>query len=438
MDIPDLVQRTLGDEEVTAGVSLGDEDAVCLTPTRSLVYKGDGLLSDEQVEEFPHDVERIAVSEGRRKTKFVFEYIGGTRSFTVPSDRDEDVLEAVMEGVLRVASVIDDGEELVSVYRFSELTLIVAESRLVKLIGEQVWNDDYEVYTYDDVTGLKFERASVATSVVVSIEGRPQRVKVPNDRAPVVRQTIEQALCAYYDVATVEELNQLVGRDEPDADDEDGALDFGSGIDPLVTDDDSEVDEYTEGTLREITAGSDDDATTPEDDAGTADAGVGAANAGADAAETERDRDTAGESGNDSGRDSVDTPEGTDTASTAAADADGTTDSGSRQVEPSATGSPSHEPESDEGDEDSGPVAPETAGAGVDDTGSDGREDAPAGASASETAVGVEGVEPASREDLATVADRLEELTEAVDRQNELLKRQHRAIKQLADEIQAE
>ncbi|PSP31433.1 hypothetical protein BRC64_10180 [Halobacteriales archaeon QH_10_67_22] len=380
MDIPDLVQRTLGDEEVTAGVSLGDEDAVCLTPTRSLVYKGDGLLSDEQVEEFPHDVERIAVSEGRRKTKFVFEYIGGTRSFTVPSDRDEDVLEAVMEGVLRVASVIDDGEELVSVYRFSELTLIVAESRLVKLIGEQVWNDDHEVYAYDDVTGLEFERASVATSVVVSIEGRPQRVKVPNDRAPVVRQTIEQALCAYYDVATVEELNQLVGRDEPDADDEDGALDFGSGIDPLVTDDDSEVDEYTEGTLREITAGSDDDATTSEDDAGTADAGAGAANAGTDAAETE----------------------------------------------------------SDEGDEDSGPVAPETAGAGVDDTGSDGREDAPAGASASETAVGVEGVEPASREDLATVADRLEELTEAVDRQNELLKRQHRAIKQLADEIQAE
>ena len=127
MDIPDLVQRTVGDEEIQAGVSLGDEDAVCLTPTRTIVYNGDGLLSDEQVEEFSHDVEQIAVSEGRRKTKFVLGYIEGTESFTVPSNRGDKVLELLLEGVLRLEGVIDERESVVGVYRFSELVLVACE-----------------------------------------------------------------------------------------------------------------------------------------------------------------------------------------------------------------------------------------------------------------------------------------------------------------------
>jgi hypothetical protein len=269
MDIPDLVRQALGDEEIQAGVSLGDEDAVCLTPTRTLVYNGEGLLSDEQVEEFPHDAERIAVSEGRRKTKFLLEYIEGTRSFTVPSNRDEKVLELLLEGVLRVAEVIDQRESLVGVYRFSELTLIVSEGRLIKLIGEQVWNDDYEVYPYDEVTRLDFERASVATSIVVSVGGRPQRIKVPNDNAPIVRQTIEKALFNYYDVASLEELNDIVDDAEggsdgvPDADGADSDIDFGSDIDPLVTDEEP-LDEHTEDALEDISTGSEESNATAD------------------------------------------------------------------------------------------------------------------------------------------------------------------------------
>ena len=59
MDIPDLVQRALGGEEIQAGVSLGDEDAVCFTPTRALVYKGEGLISDEGVEEFGFPLKNV-------------------------------------------------------------------------------------------------------------------------------------------------------------------------------------------------------------------------------------------------------------------------------------------------------------------------------------------------------------------------------------------
>jgi len=32
MDVPDLVRQSLGDEEIQAGVSLGDDDAICFTP----------------------------------------------------------------------------------------------------------------------------------------------------------------------------------------------------------------------------------------------------------------------------------------------------------------------------------------------------------------------------------------------------------------------
>ncbi|WP_436909812.1 DUF7115 domain-containing protein [Halosimplex marinum] len=243
MDIPDLVEGALDGEEIQAGVSLGDEDAVCLTPTRTLVYRGEGLLSDEAVEEYSHDIEQLAVSEGRRKTKFTMQYIDGTESFTVPANRGEKVLELFLEGVLKLDGVIEARESLAGVYRFSELTLIIAEGRLIKHIGSQVWSEDYEVYAYDDVTGLEFERASVATSIALSVDGRPQRIKVPNDKAPVVRQTLEGALFNYYDVTNVEELNRVVGGEDADAGGVDAAADesgdgfsFGDDFDPLVSD----------------------------------------------------------------------------------------------------------------------------------------------------------------------------------------------------------
>lgn len=490
MDIPDLVQQTLGDEEIQAGVSLGDEDAVCLTPTRTLVYTADGLLSDEQVEEFSHDVDRIDVSEGRRKTKFRLEYFDGTRSFTVPANRDEKVLELLLEGVLRVEEVIGERESLVGVYRFSELTLIIAEGRIIKLIGNQVWNEDFEVYPFSEVTGLEFERASVATSIVIAVDGRPQRVKVPNDTAPIVRQTIEQALFDYYDVGSLEELNRVVDdgsedASEPETDD----IDFGSGIDPLVTEDEATADP-DEDALADISPGgasrpdeSDDagaresasesgtagggsataetgDATSGEaaaeratetgDAAGGGSAGSVSDSGGAtadDAGVDSTTADTAGTAGNETASPTDGATSGGDDSGTSAGDSAPTADdteaaasgTGSSGTAASEAVEASHPETSDETSaaesthqeaEDDGSGAGSASGdgpAGTGDSGGDHRE--PAGA---------DGVQPATREDVVAVADRLEDLTEAVDRQNELLKRQHRAIKQLVEELQTE
>ncbi len=71
MSVPGIVQSTLDDEEIAAEVSLGGEDTLFITPTRTLVYRAEGLLSDESVDDFPHDADRLTLSEGRRKPRSV-------------------------------------------------------------------------------------------------------------------------------------------------------------------------------------------------------------------------------------------------------------------------------------------------------------------------------------------------------------------------------
>ena len=269
MEIPSLVRSRLGDEDIETAVSLGDEDVVCFTPSRALLYRGEGLLSDEGVEVFSHDVERLDVSEGRRKTKFTLEYVDGTDSFTVPGKRSEAVLERLVDGVLTTAGVIEPEESIAGVFRFSELTLVVTDARLVKHVGEPVWDDDFEEYPFAEVTGLSFEEGSVATQVVLSVGGRPERIKAPNDEAPKVRETLQEALFAYHDVNSLAALNEAVGEEEGEqqesADDDIG---LSEGISPLVGDS-GDDDRETQATAGDTSPASGDPDPTREVDAGS-------------------------------------------------------------------------------------------------------------------------------------------------------------------------
>ncbi|MFC6757381.1 MULTISPECIES: DUF7115 domain-containing protein [Haloarcula] len=240
MDIPDLVRQELGDEEIQAGVTLGDEDAVCFTSTRTLVYRGEGLLSDEKVEAYPFDFERLTVSEGRRKTKFTLVYTDGKRDFGVPGSRTDAVLERLIEGTLRASNAIDAEEQVTGVFRFSELTLVITEGRLLKHIGSVTWDNDFESYPFDAVTGLDFEEGSVATAIVLAVEDRPERIKAPSDQAPAVRKTLQEALFAFHEVSSLSDLNAKVATDAEDEPDDGGGLGLESGIDPLVSDDDDD------------------------------------------------------------------------------------------------------------------------------------------------------------------------------------------------------
>ena len=237
MSVPGLVDDQLGGETVTARISLGGDDELYVTPTRTLVYRGEGLLRDESIEEYSHDVERVALSEGRRKTRFILEYaIEGEREFTIPSSAAEEAMTPLLEGILAVRNIIEEDEAVIAAYRFSELTLVITDRRLVKHVGTVLLDPDYEEFRYEDVTELEFEEGSVAMQIVLTVDGRPERIKAPNDQANEIRLRLETALQDFYDVNSAEELQAVLQPDEEaegqeTTDDEEMA--FEAGIDPL-------------------------------------------------------------------------------------------------------------------------------------------------------------------------------------------------------------
>ncbi len=236
MSEPGVVESALDGETVAASVPLGGEDQLYITPTRTLIYRAEGLLSDESVEEYPHDAERLTISEGRRKTRFSLDYpVDGTREFTIPSKCADDVIHPVVAGIINAAGITEPGETVLSTYRFSELTLIVTSERLVKHIGAAVWDTDYEEFHYDDVTDLTFEKGSVATQVVLDVDGRQQRIKAPNDQARDVESKLSDALTAYHGVDSIEELRIANESEDEEPAEQPGAggVAFGEGVDPL-------------------------------------------------------------------------------------------------------------------------------------------------------------------------------------------------------------
>ena len=236
MSQPEIVQSVLGEEDVVSRVHLGGEDELFVTPTRTLVYRAEGLLSDESVDEFSHAAERLSVSEGRRKGKISLDYgLDGTKTIGLSVKRLDEALQPIVEGVLSAAGVIDDDESVVQSFRFSELTFAVADRRVVRHIGSAVWDEDYETYHFDDVTDLTFEDGSVATTVVLTADGRQERFKIPNEEARLVREKLSKALCAHYDVGSLEEFRVMMDekKEEQEADDARDNTDFGEGPDPL-------------------------------------------------------------------------------------------------------------------------------------------------------------------------------------------------------------
>ncbi|WP_224268469.1 DUF7115 domain-containing protein [Haloprofundus salinisoli] len=241
MSLPELVQTELDDEPVAARVSLSGEDGLFVTPTRTLIYRSEGLLSDESVEQYPHDAERISVSEGgrtSRKAKVTLDYgLDGERSFSIPSKRLQESLHPVLAGILSAAGITDPGETVKQTFRFSDLTLVVTSDRVVKHIGAPVWDEDYEEYHYADVTDLTFEDGSVATSVVLTHGSRQERFKAPNDDARAVRETLTDALCTYHEVPSLDAFRKAKAREseaEPTQDRKN--VSFGDGPTPLKAD----------------------------------------------------------------------------------------------------------------------------------------------------------------------------------------------------------
>lgn len=307
MDLPEAVQEALNDESVAARVGLGGGDALVVTPSRTLLYRTEGLLSDESVAEFPHGAERISVKPGRRKSTVTLDYgLDGERTFRLPTDRLEDALHPVLAGVLNHAGVTGTGEAIKETFLLSELTVVVTSERLVKHLGEAVWDEEFDEYHYDDVLDVRFEEGDVATSVVLRYEDGQERFKVPNDRARALRECLVDAVLAHHDYETIEAFRDARMPDDPEETDN---VDFGDGPEPLTADpspikDVSEVEAAGDGNgggnAATATADGTGESNANATSAGTAD-GSGESAAGTDAAEADAGSAGTGAVGADEG-----------------------------------------------------------------------------------------------------------------------------------------
>lgn len=392
MDVPGIVQSSLADaddETVVATVHLKGDDALFVTPTRTLLYRADGLLSDESVEEYPHDAHRIEVGEGRRKATIRLDYgVDGERSFGVPPGALDEALHPVIAGVLNAAGAIEPGETVVRTFRFSELTLVVTSARVFKHVGAAVWDDEFEEVAFADVTGLDLEDGTVASQLVLETSGRAQRVKTPTARAQEVYDCCEEALLAYHDVSSYEAFRERIDAEEADgtgASDEPAAADDATTA-PDVSDDLTLVNDE----LDPLDTGGDGDQDGDTKAGSTAD-DLSASGPTAESAATE----TAGVAVDSEDGEVVEVAEVSETDSVAAADAADARDDG--------------ENASDDGED----------GASTDGFADSGFESAVA-------------VEPADRE---AVEQELRALYQAIDRQRELLDRQQRAVEELAEAL---
>ncbi|WP_126661213.1 DUF7115 domain-containing protein [Haloterrigena salifodinae] len=405
MSVPEIVQSTLDGDEIAARVSLGGEDELFITSSSSLVYRSDGILSDESIEEYPHEADRLTLSEGRRKTKFTLEYsLEGTKEFTVPSDKTDAVLHPVLAGVLNGNGITDPGETVVKTYRFSELTLIITSDRLVKHIGGAVWDGDYEGYHFDDVTKLAFEDGSVATQIVLTVAGRPERIKAPNEEANDLRERLKRALFEYHGVTSLAEFNETIGVDEDGGGRDGGAVDFGDGVDPLDANPPGPEDRETV-TATETAADSDDSQPRPQPQSTDPLAAAG---------EPQQSQRTQQQSAQQSARAAATATQAEQSSDSNASRADTPTD----DVETAFDGA-SDAPVDDE-------RVPEST---RDDSGFVADAAAESASAASATAAATDDYDPAE------LAERIDALEAAVEEQSELIERQQETIEQLIAEL---
>jgi hypothetical protein len=435
MDVPGIVEEALDGEEVAADVDLGGDDALFVTPTRTLIYRSEGLLSDESVESYSHEAESLSISEGRRKTRITLDHpIDGVEDFTLPSGAADEAIPAILAGVLRANDVLAEGESVVDSYLFSELTLVITDDRLVKHVGETVWDLDFEEFPFADVTGVYAEKGSVATQLIVEIDGRAERIKTPSDRSREVRETLEDALRRHHRLQPDEDLNDALGPAEPaepepePAEDDaassaSGGMDFEAGVEPLsagdTTQDGRDPDPRdAEAALDTEPAGASTGDPEQASDAGAPESGGPGSGSGEAASRESSDQESGG--GATAADESASGQRGAD-----ADEPEATGQSGRSQAAGAGSAQEPAEPNSADGAQSDAEPHQQRQGSetAVERSAEEAREDL--------EAAGFE----SSTDPTAELAEEVEELRVAVQKQNKLLTRQHKTIEKLVEEL---
>ncbi|MFB6134438.1 MAG: hypothetical protein ABEJ55_05575 [Halanaeroarchaeum sp.] len=144
-------------------------------------------------------------------------------------------------------------ESVEGLSRLGELTVLITEGRVIKHVGSSVWDDEFEEYDFEDVTGVDIEEGDVSSQIIVEVDGRPQRIKTPSEEARQIRERIERALLSYHGVdsyrAFVNEVEEADEAERRELDAESGEGDQES-ID-VIEEGEAESTEQTDATASE-------------------------------------------------------------------------------------------------------------------------------------------------------------------------------------------
>ncbi len=213
MSLPGGVSVLVDEDELIDRVVLDDHRSLFVTPSKAITHRERSLLTEESVESYPTDVDRLSLEEGKRQVTVTFEYHdGSTRELQLPMRTMAAALKALLASVIRATDVIVEGEAIVELYRFNELTVIVTDKRLLKHVGQALWADSYDAIDFDIIRNIMTETGQVSTGVNIETTDGGERLKIPHETADRFVSRLEEAVLSYHDVVDLGVL-----RGDPEA-----------------------------------------------------------------------------------------------------------------------------------------------------------------------------------------------------------------------------
>lgn len=221
MSLPGGVSMLVDEDELINRIELDDRRTLFVTPSRAIAYRERSMLTEESVESYPTDLERLTLEEGKRQVTVTFEYPDeADRTLDLPKSSMAAALKALLASVIRATDVLEADEDIEELYRFNELTVVLTDRRLIKHVGHALWGETHEAIDYEIIRDLHTEEGQVSTGVIIETTGATERFKLPKDSADRFIAQIEDAVCAYHDVAALGVLrgNPDAGKPEPEPD----------------------------------------------------------------------------------------------------------------------------------------------------------------------------------------------------------------------------
>lgn len=213
MSLPAGVSGLVDEDELIDDVALDGHRSLYVTPAKAVTFRERSLFTEESVDVYPTDIDRLLLEEGKRQSTVTFEYPDGqSSSLELPTEAMAPALKALLASATRATGAIPTDETILDLYRFNELTVILTDRRLLKHVGWAMWAASHDQIDYTDVRNIRVEQGQVSTGVNIDTDDGSDRLKIPHDTADDFVARLKSAVCDFHGIDDIGVL-----RGDPDA-----------------------------------------------------------------------------------------------------------------------------------------------------------------------------------------------------------------------------